>query len=158
MFLEQSFPASNRAGRLSQEHVELIFLKDDLAFQFRDGCGSGREGSFGCRCLQLGYNAALEAFVENAPTLAKRICRASSDLKLAIQCKQLEITLRDVGNEGDEHIADHVHDVLYVPEISEPLSPMLTVVPLQLMAYYAALARGHDVDKPRNLAKSVTVE
>ncbi|MFN7022511.1 MAG: glutamine--fructose-6-phosphate transaminase (isomerizing), partial [Phycisphaerales bacterium] len=63
-----------------------------------------------------------------------------------------------VATEGDEHIADHVHDVLYIPEISEPLSPMLAVVPLQLMAYYAALARGHDVDKPRNLAKSVTVE
>ncbi len=63
-----------------------------------------------------------------------------------------------VATEGDEHIADHVHDVLYVPEVPEPLSPMLTVVPLQIMAYYAALARGHDVDKPRNLAKSVTVE
>lgn len=63
-----------------------------------------------------------------------------------------------VATEGDEHIADHVHDVLYVPEVAEPLSPLLTVVPLQLMAYYAALARGHDVDKPRNLAKSVTVE
>jgi glucosamine--fructose-6-phosphate aminotransferase (isomerizing) len=47
---------------------------------------------------------------------------------------------------------------MYIPDIAEPLSPMLTVIPLQLMAYYAALARGHDVDKPRNLAKSVTVE
>ncbi len=60
--------------------------------------------------------------------------------------------------EGDEQIKKHVHDVIYIPDIAEPLSPMLTVVPLQLMAYYAALARGHDVDKPRNLAKSVTVE
>jgi glucosamine--fructose-6-phosphate aminotransferase (isomerizing) len=48
-----------------------------------------------------------------------------------------------VATEGDEHIADHVHDVLYIPEVPEPLSPLLTVVPLQLMAYYAALARGH---------------
>jgi len=63
-----------------------------------------------------------------------------------------------VATEGDEHIADHVHDVLYIPDVPEPLSPLLAVVPLQLMAYYAALARGHDVDKPRNLAKSVTVE
>ena len=45
-----------------------------------------------------------------------------------------------------------------LPEVAEPLSPLLTVVPLQLMAYYAAVLRGHDVDKPRNLAKSVTVE
>jgi glucosamine--fructose-6-phosphate aminotransferase (isomerizing) len=51
-----------------------------------------------------------------------------------------------------------VQDVMYVPDVCEPLSPLLTVVPLQLMAYYAAVARGHDVDKPRNLAKSVTVE
>jgi glucosamine--fructose-6-phosphate aminotransferase (isomerizing) len=63
-----------------------------------------------------------------------------------------------VATEGDEHIADYAQDVLYIPDIAEPLSPMLAAVPLQLMAYYAALARGHDVDKPRNLAKSVTVE
>jgi len=63
-----------------------------------------------------------------------------------------------VATEGDEQIADYAQDVLYIPDIAEPLSPMLAAVPLQLMAYYAALARGHDVDKPRNLAKSVTVE
>lgn len=63
-----------------------------------------------------------------------------------------------VATEGDAEIKDHADDILWVPEIAEPLSPLLTVVPLQLMAYYAALLRGHDVDKPRNLAKSVTVE
>jgi glucosamine--fructose-6-phosphate aminotransferase (isomerizing) len=63
-----------------------------------------------------------------------------------------------VATEGDEEIKRHVEEVLYVPEIIEPLSPMLTVIPLQLMAYHAAVIRGHDVDKPRNLAKSVTVE
>ncbi|MEM1424857.1 MAG: glutamine--fructose-6-phosphate transaminase (isomerizing), partial [Planctomycetota bacterium] len=63
-----------------------------------------------------------------------------------------------IATEGDAHIADVADEVLYVPDCPEPLSPLLTVVPLQLMAYYAAVARGHDVDKPRNLAKSVTVE
>ena len=63
-----------------------------------------------------------------------------------------------VATEGDEKIKEHAQDVLYIPDVPEPLSPMLAVVPLQIMAYYAALARGHDVDKPRNLAKSVTVE
>ncbi len=63
-----------------------------------------------------------------------------------------------VATEGDEQIKKHVQDVLYIPDVPEPLSPLLTVIPLQLMAYYAAVARGHDVDKPRNLAKSVTVE
>jgi glucosamine--fructose-6-phosphate aminotransferase (isomerizing) len=63
-----------------------------------------------------------------------------------------------VATEGDEQIKTVAEDVLYIPDIAEPLSPMLAVVPLQLMAYHAAVARGHDVDKPRNLAKSVTVE
>jgi glucosamine--fructose-6-phosphate aminotransferase (isomerizing) len=63
-----------------------------------------------------------------------------------------------VATEGDEHVAGVAQDVLYIPDVPEPLSPMLAAVPLQLMAYFAALIRGHDVDKPRNLAKSVTVE
>jgi glucosamine--fructose-6-phosphate aminotransferase (isomerizing) len=63
-----------------------------------------------------------------------------------------------VATEGDEHIAQHVQDVMFIPDTAECLSPILAAVPLQLMAYYAAVLRGHDVDKPRNLAKSVTVE
>ncbi len=63
-----------------------------------------------------------------------------------------------VATEGDNEIQRHAEDVFYIPEVPEPLSPMLTVIPLQLMAYHAAVLRGHDVDKPRNLAKSVTVE
>ena len=54
--------------------------------------------------------------------------------------------------------AQRCEDVIYVPDVSEPLQPMVTVVPLQLLAYHAAVIRGKDVDKPRNLAKSVTVE
>ena len=49
-------------------------------------------------------------------------------------------------------------DVIYVPDVPEYLQPLVTVVPLQLLAYHIALLRGCDVDKPRNLAKSVTVE
>lgn len=63
-----------------------------------------------------------------------------------------------VATEGDQemaHLADHV---FYVPATPEPLQPMLTVIPLQLLAYHAAVLRGCNVDKPRNLAKSVTVE
>jgi len=63
-----------------------------------------------------------------------------------------------VATEGDDAIRDHCEDVFYVPAVPEPLQPMLTVVPLQLLAYHAAVLRGKDVDKPRNLAKSVTVE
>jgi glucosamine--fructose-6-phosphate aminotransferase (isomerizing) len=63
-----------------------------------------------------------------------------------------------VATEGDDEIAGHCEAVFHVPDVSEPLQPMLTVVPLQLLAYHAAVIRGKDVDKPRNLAKSVTVE
>jgi len=63
-----------------------------------------------------------------------------------------------VATEGDDQIRQRCEDVVYVPDVSEPLQPMVTVVPLQLLAYHAAVIRGKDVDKPRNLAKSVTVE
>jgi len=63
-----------------------------------------------------------------------------------------------VATEGDTEIAKHVDDVFYIPDIPDPLSPLLTVIPLQLLSCHAAMLRGHDVDKPRNLAKSVTVE
>ena len=60
--------------------------------------------------------------------------------------------------EGDTHAASLAEHVLEVPAAPEALQPLLTVVPLQLLAYHAAVLRGKDVDKPRNLAKSVTVE
>ena len=63
-----------------------------------------------------------------------------------------------IATEGDEKILSLGNDVFYVPKTIEPLEPLLTVVPLQLFAYYIGAKRGFDVDKPRNLAKSVTVE
>lgn len=63
-----------------------------------------------------------------------------------------------VATEGDLSIKKHVHDVIYVPRTNNMLTPLLTVLPLQLIAYYIAVKRGCDVDQPRNLAKSVTVE
>ncbi len=63
-----------------------------------------------------------------------------------------------IATEGDEQIREVAQEVIHVPEVADSLSPMVTVVPLQLIAYHAAVLRGHDVDKPRNLAKSVTVE
>jgi glucosamine--fructose-6-phosphate aminotransferase (isomerizing) len=63
-----------------------------------------------------------------------------------------------VASEGDEHIHTVADHVFTIPETIEPLQPLLSVIPLQLLAYHAAVARGCNVDKPRNLAKSVTVE
>lgn len=63
-----------------------------------------------------------------------------------------------VATEGDQFIASKADYVLYVPEMPDLLSPVVTVIPLQLLAYHIAVWRGADVDQPRNLAKSVTVE
>ena len=61
-------------------------------------------------------------------------------------------------NEMDKKISRLCDDVIEVPETIQYLSPLLTVIPLQLLAYYTAVIKGCDVDQPRNLAKSVTVE
>src|SRR5450759_2532235 len=63
-----------------------------------------------------------------------------------------------VATEGDDQIERFADDVMWVPPTHEMLGPILAIIPLQLFAYHAAVARGTDVDQPRNLAKSVTVE
>ncbi|PAW72710.1 MAG: glutamine--fructose-6-phosphate transaminase (isomerizing) [Pedosphaera sp. Tous-C6FEB] len=63
-----------------------------------------------------------------------------------------------LATEGNDRIKEKVEDVIYLPATWEPLQPLLAVIPLQLLSYHIAVARGCDVDKPRNLAKSVTVE
>jgi glucosamine--fructose-6-phosphate aminotransferase (isomerizing) len=90
---------------------------------------------------------------------------------MATQCSQYEKIIDNieevrarggktivVATEGDEHIKQYADHLITVPDTVEQLQPLLTVVPLQMLAYHAAVLRGHDVDKPRNLAKSVTVE
>ena len=74
-----------------------------------------------------------------------------------------EIRARDgvviaIATEGNTEIQEYAQEVLYIPDIAEELSPLLVAIPLQLLAYYTAVHRGCDVDQPRNLAKSVTVE
>ncbi len=63
-----------------------------------------------------------------------------------------------LAREGDDELASLAEDVVFIPPTLDPLVPILSVIPLQLFAYSVAVARGCDVDKPRNLAKSVTVE
>ena len=74
-----------------------------------------------------------------------------------------EVKARDgvvlaVATEGDIDLADEVDEVIYIPKAPALLIPILSTVPLQLLAYHIAVLRECDVDKPRNLAKSVTVE
>ncbi len=74
-----------------------------------------------------------------------------------------EVKARDgivivLASKGDRKIHKEVEDVFYLPKTMEILTPVLNVIPLQFLAYYIAVKRGCDVDQPRNLAKSVTVE
>jgi glucosamine--fructose-6-phosphate aminotransferase (isomerizing) len=75
-----------------------------------------------------------------------------------MEMKARKASIIAVATEGNEEIAGIADDVIYIPKTLEMLTPIVSVVALQLLAYYTALARGCDIDKPRNLAKSVTVE
>jgi len=97
---------------------------------------------------------------ENFPTIA--ICPSDSVYEKTISNIQ-EIKARKgpviaIATEGNEEIKNLVDEVIYIPKTLEMLTPILSVIPLHLFAYYIAVALGKDVDKPRNLAKSVTVE
>ena len=74
------------------------------------------------------------------------------------QVKAREGTVIALASEGDEELADKADHVIRVPEASSLLSPISTAIPLQIFAYHIAVRRGCDVDQPRNLAKTVTVE
>lgn len=99
---------------------------------------------------------------ESLPVIC--ICTRTADevfSKMLSNIKEVEARggrIVAVATEGDREIERLAADVIYVPEVRDEFSPMVNVVALQLLAYYAARARGTDIDKPRNLAKSVTVE
>jgi glutamine---fructose-6-phosphate transaminase (isomerizing) len=79
-------------------------------------------------------------------------------LSNAQEAKARDARLIGVKPMGDPEAAEVFDDLLPVPAVEELLSPILTVIPLQFLAYHIAAGRGLDVDQPRNLAKSVTVE
>ncbi len=91
----------------------------------------------------------------NDPDSVLRYEKTLSNLK---EVKARSGTVIAVATEGDEEIEEAADHVIYVPHAPELLSPILEIVPLQLLAYHIAVRRGCDVDQPRNLAKSVTVE
>ena len=97
---------------------------------------------------------------ENFPTIA--ICPSDSVYEKVVSNIE-EVRARKgkviaVATEGNQDIKNLADDVIYIPKTLEMLAPILSVIPLQLFAYHMGVLRGCDVDKPRNLAKSVTVE
>ena len=97
---------------------------------------------------------------ENMPTVAIVLKDHVYD-KMVSQVEQAKARggiVIAIATEGDTLITEKADHVIYIPEVPEMISPMVSVIPLQLLAYHIAVRRGADVDKPRNLAKSVTVE
>jgi glucosamine--fructose-6-phosphate aminotransferase (isomerizing) len=105
-------------------------------------------------------HGAIALVDENFPTVA--ICPSDSVYEKMVsniqQIKARNGKVLAIATEGNREIKNLVDNVVYIPKTLEILTPILSVIPLHLFAYYIAAARGCDIDKPRNLAKSVTVE
>ena len=105
-------------------------------------------------------HGTLALIVEGVPVIALATQKSVYEKTLSNikEVKARDAIVIGIAAAGDEELKKYLDHVIFVPETDELLIPLLTVVPLQLLAYYAAITRGCDVDKPRNLAKSVTVE
>ncbi len=121
----------------------------EISYLHAEGTGGGE--------LKHGSLALVD---ENFPTVA--ICPADSVYDKMVsniaEIKAREGLVIAIGTQGNEEIKKLADDTIYIPKTLEMLTPMLSVVPLHLFAYYLALALGRDIDKPRNLAKALTVE
>lgn len=121
----------------------------EVSYVHAEGCGAGE--------MKHGPLAMID---ERFPTIA--IAPNDSVYEKMISNMQVVRARKGpiiaVATDGNERMSGYADDVMYVPETIEMLTPILTVVPLQLFAYYFAKERGLNVDRPRNLAKSVTVE
>lgn len=121
----------------------------EISYVHAEGCGAGE--------MKHGPIAMID---KNFPS----ICLAPSDSVYEKMVSNMqEIKARGgpiiaIATEGNEEVKELADDVIYIPKTLEMLTPLLSVIPLQLFAYHFGVLRGRDVDKPRNLAKSVTVE
>ena len=105
-------------------------------------------------------HGTLALIVEGVPVIALATQKSVYEKTLSNikEVKARDAIVIGIAAQGDSELLNYLDHVIFVPETDELLIPLLAVVPLQLLAYYAAITRGCDVDKPRNLAKSVTVE
>ena len=105
-------------------------------------------------------HGTLALIVEGVPVIALATQRNVYEKTLSNikEVKARDAVVIGIAAEGDTELKKYVDHVMHVPATDEFIMPILSVIPLQLLAYYAAITRGCDVDKPRNLAKSVTVE
>ena len=97
---------------------------------------------------------------ENMPTfiLASEASMLQKNISSMMEVKARKGKVIAIAPEGEAIPEKAYDDIIYLPKVHEAILPIITALPLQLFAYYVALERNCDVDKPRNLAKSVTVE
>lgn len=105
-------------------------------------------------------HGTLSLIIEGVPVIALATQKSVYEKTLSNikEVKARDAVVIGIALEDDNQIEKYVDHIIKVPNTDELLAPLLAVIPLQLLAYYAAITRGCDVDKPRNLAKSVTVE
>ncbi len=105
-------------------------------------------------------HGTLALIIEGVPViaLATQMDVYEKTLSNIKEVKARDAVVIGLAMEGDDQIKKYVDHTIFIPATEKYLAPILAVIPLQLLAYYAAVTRGCDVDKPRNLAKSVTVE
>jgi len=105
-------------------------------------------------------HGTLALIIEGVPVIALATQRDVYEKMLSNikEVKARDAVVIGLAMQGDEEIKKYVDHTIFIPAAEKYLAPILAVIPLQLLAYYAAVTRGADVDKPRNLAKSVTVE
>ena len=121
----------------------------EISYIHAEGCGAGE--------MKHGPLAMID---ERFPTVAivPKDSVYEKTLSNIIEIKTRKGPVVAIATEGDTRIGEIANDVIYIPETLEPLSPILSAIVLQLFAYHFAAGLGHNVDRPRNLAKSVTVE
>jgi glutamine---fructose-6-phosphate transaminase (isomerizing) len=151
------------AGRYAQ-HNDFLFLGRALSFPIAlEGARKLTEVAY---IHAEGYPAAemkhgpIALIDEHVPTVALALDDGLRD-KMRSNIEQLKARrgpVIAVVSAGDHSLDDVADDVIALPEVDRLLSPLVSVVPMQLLAYYIAVERGCDVDQPRNLAKTVTVE
>jgi glucosamine--fructose-6-phosphate aminotransferase (isomerizing) len=127
-------------GALKMKEISYIFASGHAAAELKHGV------------IALVSEAVPSVFIMPRDSVYEKNVSTLEEVKAR---KGPVIAITTEGSTDLERIAD---DVIYIPEVSECLSPILAVIPLQLLSYHFSVARGCDVDKPRNLAKSVTVE
>ncbi|MBS4891242.1 glutamine--fructose-6-phosphate transaminase (isomerizing) [Veillonella sp.] len=143
--------------------IHEIFEVDEDMKAFAKHYGFKSDAFFLGRAIDAGgelKHGTLALIEEGVPVIALATQEDVYDKMISNirEVKAREAVVIGIGMKGDEELSKHVDHTIYVPRANKFIAPILAVVPLQLLAYYAAITRGADVDKPRNLAKSVTVE